>query len=218
MAFADDSTLSRRRRIARASVLTAGLLGGLLLYYGCENWKFPPEQKAKHAAIWAEWGITVFDGNPIEAMIDYAVGPSAGSIWYCPTLLLGVAGLVSWWRANRRNIVVAVVVSMAVITVFFACLTFYKGGVCWGPRYLTPIFGVLWLFAPAGVGIIGRRLAKLLLALGVMVQLLGLAIIPERIYVERNVHSAFYIVNPWRYFQPSISHFLKPAARNHRRI
>jgi hypothetical protein len=28
------------------------------------------------------------------------------------------------------------------------------------------------------------------------------------LYVERNVHSAFYILNPWWYFQPSISHLL----------
>ena len=42
----------------------------------------------------AELGLTLFDGKPQEAFLDYLAGPSSGAIWYCPTLLLGVAGLV----------------------------------------------------------------------------------------------------------------------------
>jgi hypothetical protein len=105
-------------------------------------------------------------------------------------------------------VVAAVVVACGAAVAVFSMLTFYKGGVCWGPRYLTPLFALLWLFAPDGVVVLGRPLARLLLAAGVGVQLLGLAVVPERLYLERQLPSTFYTVDPWLYFHPALSHLL----------
>ena len=55
---------------------------------------------------------------------------------------------------------------------------------------------------------LGRPLARLLLAAGVVVQLLGLAVVPERLYLERELPSLFYTVDPWLYFNPALSHLL----------
>ena len=85
----------------------------------------------------------------------------------------------------------AIVVACGAAVAFFSILTFYKGGVCWGPRYLTPLFALLWLFAPDGVAVLGRPIARLLLAAGVGVQLLGLAVVPERLYLNGNCRACF---------------------------
>ena len=82
---------------------------------------------------------------------------------------LGVAGLAAWWRGGKRMVVLATTLAIFAMVGFFAMLTFYKGGVCWGPRYLTPIFGMLWLFAPDGAKLLSPSLVKLLLALGAAV-------------------------------------------------
>ena len=43
-------------------------------------------QMGTSSAIIAEKGLTIFAGNPLEALLDYAVGPSSGMIWYAPGL------------------------------------------------------------------------------------------------------------------------------------
>jgi hypothetical protein len=85
-------------------------------------------------------------------------------------------------------------------------MTIYKGDPTWGPRYLTPVFAVLWLYAPAGAKRLGRGRTRFLLAAGLVVQLLGLSIDPHRLYVERKLPSAFYLDSPWHYFRLPFAH------------
>jgi hypothetical protein len=209
LALTDDATRPLRARLGRAAVLGLGFVAGYAAYAGYEAVKFPPaNQEERNAIEAAKYPPFFFAGDPVEALLDYAVGPSAGSVWYFPPVLLCVSGLGARWRAGQRRVVLAVVVACGAAAVFFSMLTFYKGGVCWGPRYLTPLFALLWLFAPDGVGGLGRRLARLLLTAGVGVQLLGLAVVPERLYLERQLPSTFYLVDPWLYFHPAVSHLL----------
>jgi hypothetical protein len=209
MALADDPTRPLRVRLGRAAVLGLGFAAGYVAYAGYEAWKFPPDSRGERAAIMAPKDPPMFFGaSPVEAVLDFIAGPSAGSIWYFPPVLLCAAGLTAWWRAGRRRVVVAFVVACGAAVAFYSILTFYKGGVCWGPRYLTPLFALLWLFAPDGVTILGRPRSRLLLAAGVGVQLLGLAVVPERLYFERRLVSNFYTVDPWIYFHGSVSHVL----------
>jgi hypothetical protein len=46
------------------------------------------------------------------------------------------------------------------------------------------------------------------LALGLLIQLLGLSTEPHRLYIEKNFPSGAYIDNPWIYFNPQVSHLL----------
>jgi hypothetical protein len=209
LALADDPTCPRRVRLGRAAVLGLGLVAGYAAYVMYEAAKFPPDNQAERDAILATKYPRVFlAGNPVEALLDCIAGPSSGSVWYFPPVLLCAAGLRTWWRAGQRRVVAAVLVAFVAAVAVFSLLTFYKGGVCWGPRYLTPLFALLWLFAPDGVAVLGRPLAGLALTAGVVVQLLGLAIIPERLYLERELPSLFYTVDPWLYFNPALSHLL----------
>lgn len=207
IAFADDRSRPTTMRFIRAGVLMLGLAAGSTLYVAYEAWKFPPEEKAKHAAIFAEQGMDVFAGNPAEALLDFAIGPSSGAVWYCPTLVLCLAGMLTT-RASDRWRKMALLTACLVIAVFYSFLSFYKGGVNWGPRYLTPIFGLLWLYAPAGAQALGLRLTRLLLILGFCIQVMALAVVPERLYVERALPTGFYMIKPWWYFHPAISHVM----------
>src|SRR5262249_4755280 len=92
---------------------------------------------------------------------------------------------------------------------FLCCLTFFAGDPTWGPRYLTPVFGVLWLFAPAGAACLWPGFRNFLLGAGVLVQLLGLSVDPHRLYVRRHLTAAFYYdLSPWLYADSAVSHLL----------
>jgi hypothetical protein len=209
LALADDPNRPMRARLGRSAVLGLGLATGFAAYVGYEAVKFSPTNlEERDALLAAKYPRILFGGNPLEALLDFIAGPSSGSVWYFPPLLLCAAGMRAWWRVGRKRVVVAVMVTCAVVVAFFSIVTFYKGGVCWGPRYLTPLFALLWLFAPDGVAVLGRPLARLLLAAGVGVQVLGLAVVPERLYLERELPSLFYTVDPWLYFNPALSHLL----------
>jgi hypothetical protein len=87
-------------------------------------------------------------------------------------------------------------------------VAFYKGDPSWGPRYLTPMLALWWLWAPAGAARLGRRLTVLLLSLGAGVQLLALSVDPQRLHLERALPSATYSQPGWLHFYPAYSHLL----------
>ena len=100
-----------------------------------------------------------------------------------------------------------------VFVLFIASMSFYKGDLCWGPRYLTPVFALMWLFAPAVASATAlwgppwpRRLVTGLLGLGLLVQLLGLSVDPLRLYVHHRLPSGWFCGNEWLHFHPALSH------------
>jgi hypothetical protein len=99
-----------------------------------------------------------------------------------------------------------VVAAGIVFVGFVATLGTYKGDPSWGPRYLTPVASVLWLFAPMGAALLKPRLVALVLGLGLVVQLLALSVDPHRLYINRGVPSAFSSADPWAYFYPALAH------------
>jgi hypothetical protein len=180
---------------------------GIVAYKLYDLYKFPPGTKEAHAELLTHYAPP-FGGNPAAAWLGLTISPKAGALWYCPTLLLSVCGLAAWYRRDRwlcRATVVAVVIFMA----FLSALTFFAGDPAWGPRYLTPVFAVLWLFAPAGVPRLGKRLTAVLLALGLAVQVAGLSVDPHRIYVENRLPSSFFLEKPWLYFHPRLAHLFQ---------
>ena len=135
-------------------------------------------------------------------MAVLALSPSAGVLWYCPPVILAAAGL-RYARAWHRR---ALMTAVGAFVMFISSMTIFKGDPAWGPRYLTPIFAALWLYAPEGWTRFPRRLSLALLAAGVLVQLLALTVDPHRLYVERSLPSAFGAVAPVLYFDPRNAH------------
>jgi hypothetical protein len=194
-----------RPRLTRMALVLSGLGVGLLVYEGYEWYKFPPGSTADHARLLADY-VPIFPGDPLAGALGQLFSPAAGAFWYCPPLLLSLLGLPLWLRRHRL-FTGAVCLACAGFFAFISFLVFFKGDPSWGPRYLTPVFAVLWVFVPAAAAL-NRRRAGWLLALGVLVQVLALSVDFHRLYVELRFSSSFYCGHPWIYFYPQASHLV----------
>jgi len=96
--------------------------------------------------------------------------------------------------------------AVVAFVVFISFLRTFKGEWSWGPRYLTPVFALLWIFVPAGAMCLSRTVVTVILVLGLLVQIAGLSVDPFRLYIERGFSAAFYLDRPWINFDPRISH------------
>lgn len=205
-ALALACTASWRCVMIRGAILFAGVVAGWFAMNLYEQYKFPPEVRGEYDRIIREEHPPSFFGNVPEAVLDLMVGPSSGMIWYCPPVVLILAGVIAKYRSGEKRLAISYILAAIAMIGFVSLLVFYKGGVCWGPRYLTPLFIAGWLFVPAGAVKLGPARTRIIISLGVIVQLLSLAAIPERLYVERNLPTGFYLEKPWWYFQPAIGH------------
>jgi hypothetical protein len=195
---------SWRMRLGSAGLVVVGLGLGAAVYEGYEWYKFPPGTTDDHARLLAAY-LQPWPGDTLAGLSGLLFSPAASVFLYCPPVLLGLAGLARWRRAEPV-FVAALALACAIFLVFISTMTFFKGDPCWGPRYLTPILGTLWMFAPSAAVVWPRRLTCLLLGLGVIVQLLGLSADPFRLYVDLRLHSSFYAGNEWVHFHPAVSH------------
>lgn len=146
-------------------------------------------------------------GDPFAAFSGWLMSPGAGFLWYCPPAALALAGFVRRSRSDR-DYARAMFFAVAIYLAFLAKLTFWKGDPCWGPRYLTPLFAIGWLSVPEGSRSLGKLVASLLIAAGVVVQLLALAIDPHRLFVARDLHATYYAEDQFVYLHPEVSHLL----------
>jgi len=199
-----DRALPIRRQLMRIGLILAGLGAGIYLYEAHDLYKFPLGTKETHAALLERY-LQPWPGNPGVALAALTLSLGTGVFFYCPTLIASFYGLA---RCIRREKVYcgALVLASLIFFLFISSLSFYKGDPCWGPRYLTPAFGLLWVFVPQAVPRLGRRCVAMLAVLGLTVQLLGLAVDPHRLYIERGLPSAFYTVRPFLYFHPAVAH------------
>lgn len=195
-----------REQVSRSFAVLIGIGVGLGVYVGYDFYKFPQGVSEAYRGYEQDY-VPNYPGNPVANLIHLAISPAAGVFWYCPPFLLACFGLRAWCR-QEQLLGAAVLLANAIFVAFIASLTIFKGDPAWGPRYVTPVFALFWLFTPAGVAALGKRLTTVLLLLGLTVQLLGLSVDPHRLYFERNLHSAFYYREPWRYLDPRIGHLV----------
>ena len=149
----------------------------------------------------------IWSGNPETALLAFLFSLGTGVVFYNLPIVICVAGLSSWW-IGARLFCQLLTVAIAVFILVISSLTFFKGDPAWGPRYLTPIFAVLWIFAPDGSRFLRKWLVVTMLGLGLLVQISALCIDPHRLYIEQSLPSAFYISSPELYFNPAISHLV----------
>jgi hypothetical protein len=206
LAAADAPGAGTTGRLVRALLILAGLGTGVLAYKAYDSWKFPAEALAVHADEWVNLG-PVWTPNPVPPLLSLTVSPGAGALWYCPTVLLACYGLAAGWR--REKIVCICVVAASVgFLLFLSFVAFYKGEPSWGPRYLTPVLALGWLWAPAGAAVVPRRLTVVLLTLGLLVQLLALSVDPQRLHLQRALPNSTYAQPGWLHFDLRLSHLV----------
>src|SRR5262249_13153615 len=171
-----------------------------------DAYKYPPGTydpaavERTYGAVWAD--------NPLPGLANLALSPSAGALWYCPTLLLSCCGWLCW-RRREPWFCGAFLAAALTFTGFLSLLLFFKGDPCWGPRYLTPVFALAWVFVPAAVAALRRRLVVGLLVLGGLVQVLGLSLDPQRLFLRQALPFNYYVEDPWLGFHPATAHLLQ---------
>ncbi len=196
-----------RRFLLPAGLVLAGTLLGVVAYKAYDVYKFPPGT-ADPSADYAKLYGAMWTADPLPGVVGLTVSPSAGLVWYCPPFLLALVGWAAW-RQWRLVFCKAVGLASLLFGLFLCFLTFFKGEPCWGPRYLTPVFALWWVFVPAAAGRVGPLVMRVLLGAGVVVQLLGLTVDPQRLLLEKAVPFNYYVEDPWLQLRPEVSHLLQ---------
>jgi hypothetical protein len=199
-----DPRTGLREQASRIALVLAGLAIGIAAYKGYDFYKFPPETLAVQAEMLKIYA-PVWPGDPVAALAALAISPSTGVFFYFPPLLISLYGLRAW-SGNEKWLCRSILASSVIFIGFISTISFFKGDPAWGPRYLTPVFALSWIFVPAGVRFLRRSLVVLLLVGSFVIQLGSLCVDPQRLYIEQRLPSAFYVYNPWLYFHPAISH------------
>jgi hypothetical protein len=199
--------VSWRRRFFAGGLLGVGILGGVCLFQVYHDYKFPPGTTDVYAEyIRLHGNLTTM--NPAPGLAGLALSPACGALWYCPTLLLSWHG----WRAwrNEHNPFCLAVLGASLLFVISICfLPYFKGDPAWGPRYLTPVFALAWVFVPAALSRVRLSTARIVLGLGLAVQLLGLSVDPLRLFVQLPLRWNYFNGDPWLVFSGEISHLLQ---------
>jgi hypothetical protein len=192
------------RQLIPIGLALGGLGLGVMWQVGYERYKFPPDTCDPDAFVEKEYG-PIWRAIPALGLASFVASPSAGVLWHCPTLLLSIAGWFQW-RQQHRRFTDAVLLSSMVFTVFLSFLVFFKGEPSWGPRYLTPVFALWWLFVPQALHWMRKPMVVTLLGAGCLVQLLALSVDPLRLFHEKCLPCDYYRNYPWLVFDPAASH------------
>ena len=172
-----------RSQWRRVAIVAAMLAVGMTAYLGYDWYKFPPGSAPDPSVVSKECG-PVWGDEPTIALLALGISLGTGVFFYNPTLLISLVGFRSWYRPERV-FALAVAAATTVFVLFISLLSFFKGDPAWGPRYLTPIFAVWWIFAPAGSRLLYRWVIVAALGLGLVVQLGALSVDPLRLRVDR---------------------------------
>jgi hypothetical protein len=199
--------LPGRRQFASFALVCGGLALGMAACKAYDWYKFPPGVCDPDTYAQEMFGKVWVD-NPVPGLAGLTVSFSAGAMWYCPTLLLSFAGYLGW-RRRRPGFCAAVLAASGIFMLFLSFLTFFKGEPCWGPRYLTPMFAVWWVFVPEAATAVRRPVVVGLLALGAVVQLLALSVDPQRLLLSRAIPFNYYQYDRMLQFHPQLSHLLQ---------
>ncbi|HUY91767.1 MAG TPA: hypothetical protein VMV10_23695 [Pirellulales bacterium] len=195
-----DERLPLVRQRARLAWMIAGLALGVAAYVGYDLYKFPPWAMETTGGA-AERYAPLWPGRPLFGLLGLTIGLGAGALWYWPPACLALAGLAVE-RRRERWFAPWTLAAVAIYVAFIATLSFFVGEPAWGPRYLTPAFAVLWLFAPQGAALLRRRTVAVLLAAGFAVQIAGLSVETVRLYIEEQWPVDRFLIDRWFYFRP----------------
>jgi hypothetical protein len=207
LAAIHDPERDWRAQRGRYAVVLGLLALGIAGQQGYERIKFPPGFTGARDFLQTLY-VPVWSDDPTPAILAMSFSLGCGVLFYNAPLLLSIAGIKRWNRSDAL-FTTALIVSSILFFLFISCLTFYKGDNSWGPRYLTPVFSALWIAAPAGAWAMRRWAVVSTLAVGLVVQLGALSLDPQRLYMERELASGFYLKDPTIYFNPAIAHLIQ---------
>lgn len=199
-------TAQRRKQIGAVCV---GLALGVIAYKAYDLWKFPPGTWATLDAVQGAFA-GLWPGNVLAGFLSLLISPGVGSVWYWPAIIIALYGLAMWHGSpSHRRFAWAVGLSALAFLLFVSSIRFFSGEPGWGPRYLTPVFAILWLLVPVGAARIGKVASALLLAMSLAVQIAGLSVDTMRFFSgDREAEASRFLVDPWLYFDLAWSQLL----------
>jgi hypothetical protein len=165
-----NAAATRGARVAGRAVLAlvaclaiAGALGAL------HNWL-----RFADVLAFDEPGAQSFHTPLVLGIYGLVFSAGRGLLFYSPPIVAGLFGLPAFARRRPAEAALIVAVSLAYL-VAYGSYTNWEGGLCWGPRYVTPLVPLLLL--PAGEllssGIVARLFVAALAVAGFAVQILG---------------------------------------------
>lgn len=198
---------SLRQQMSFPCIVLSGIALGVLAFKWYDMYKFPPGTTEPFETYVELYG-DIWTWNPLPGLVNQAFSPSSGVIWYAPTILLSYLG---WkrWKATWWRFCVATLAAAGLFTLFISFLPFFKGEPAWGPRYLTPVVALAWIFVPAAVQVERKRIVTFLFGAGAFVQLLALSMDPQRLFYETPLPINYYYDQPWLGFHPITSHLVQ---------
>ncbi len=142
-------------------------------------------------------------GEPLAGLATLLVSPGKSIFLYSPPIILGLGGLRQLWR-QKPTLALTVLATSVILVLLLSNLAFVGGDWCWGPRYLVPLLP-LWALAFPFVPTQGVRrvLVTAVVAAGLAVQLMALAVDHQRFFFERGLPDHFWGQDPWFYFKHS---------------
>jgi hypothetical protein len=177
-------------------IFAASSLLGVLAHLAYNHWRFgSPFISSRHEPPPL--------GNPLAGLVGLTVSPGKGILWYSPTIVLTVVGLRGLWL-RAPHLAAAIAGATAALLVFLSPVQFFGGDWCWGPRYLAllvPAWALAWPFAEGRLATPAAK--RVLVMVGLTVQLLGLSIDHQRFFFERALPDHFWRTDRWFYLRAS---------------
>jgi hypothetical protein len=190
--------------------LMLGVVAGWWLEQVHFSHEFPPDAREDFEFQVSNLYVQIWTRNPIPGWLGLFLSPGCGMIWYCPAVILMILGCHAYFRDTQAKwLYRSIIVAAVFFYLFLGFITFFKGDLCWGPRYLTPWFAVGWLFLPHSANQIPRPTRKFLIRCSCIVQILALSVDPHRLYVQREASPSITAVLPWLNFNPALSHLVQ---------
>jgi hypothetical protein len=143
-----------------------------------------------------------FDTPLLEGLAGQLVSPGKGLLWFCPAVLLGLAGFRGLWR--RAPLVAGTIVGGSLLLLVVTSKYYqWHGGGCWGPRFLVPLLP-LWLLPVAEVFSrwgtfdgVRRALVVALVALSLASAALPILVPFDRHVVDVNLEPERFAASVW---------------------
>jgi hypothetical protein len=134
------------------------------------------------------------EGNPLVGVPTLLFGPGKGLLLYSPIAVLFLLGFGRLIR-RERWLAVSALAASTLHLFFVGSLSFFHGDWCWGPRYLVVLTPLLALGLPTALeGATRRRrlLAVALVGWSAFSNVLGLALVHERFFLEAGLPIYFW--------------------------
>lgn len=181
-------TIVGRLRLPAVQIALFGLSVGIMAVFAYDTFRFANPLVTGRASV-----PHPLVGNPVLGLAGLLVSPAKSIFLYSPPYALGLVGLGRLAR-RRPERFAPIVACLAVHILLISTLKFWAGEWAWGPRYLVASLPLACVGLPFALRDgSGRGLSLTVCGLGLVVQVLAIAVDHQRYYFERSFAPYFWV-------------------------